>query len=207
MLEMVGELVDCKELLRGHGSALWRFLSSRKERMRPWSEDEYRAPGVEIKQACHRGEQIWIEMCGGAYLLNADFETGSLILNFEFSQPESTHPVESAKCQVQFFDSVCDSLRATYGRTDQHGKYPAGLRQAVSDREIVWLFWLNYFDAEYLTKFGVDFFRSAPFYEVRELGKTGIRCSLAPNPAEIDAKRTQQVIAYFASAGLAVSKY
>jgi hypothetical protein len=208
MAELFCQLMYSDLLISQQGDALWRALSELNRQMRPWSSDDYELPGETLRRACHRGELIFVAMEATEWLLNADWDTGSLIVSGDLELGGSASSQERLNGLIDVLDTLVYALRPRFGWADLEHPYPKGLTQAVLDTRINWIFWLNYYGRPYIEKYGIDFFLTAPFHNVHRLNHEAVRCIAATTPTQnLDALRKESLLNYFAAKSMSVMLY
>jgi hypothetical protein len=196
------QLMYSDTLAEKRGEAYWRALAATNLPVRPWEADSFESQGNVLREACDRGERTVIQFDDEEWIASVDWETGTLGVSGDANM-QSTESVLRVR---RLTESLFEILEPRFGWCDIDGAYPEGLVQDVLTTNIRWIFWLNYYGAPYISKYGADFFQSAPYREVAMIGNAAARCLTSDAPGA-DVQRLLALTTYFAASSITAIRY
>jgi hypothetical protein len=198
------QLMYSERLKRQRGEAYWHGLLATKLPVRTWAADSYDFPDNMLQQACDRAERTVLAFDEEEWIVSAEWETGTLSITGDVDfAPSRGQP--NRVCDLM--DSLFELLHPRFAWVDLDGPYPGGLVNDVFGSDIHWIFWLNYYGSEYLSKYGAKFFRQAPFESVHMFGDIGSRCLTGASPETVNRERILALTNYLATASMKAFAY
>lgn len=204
MSTIFSQFVYSDALARNLGETYWRSLVQLGVPMRPWDADSYELSYNALRKSFDRAERIVLEVGDEESIVSVDRETGSLNLTLEV---QDLATAGSQGQTLAILDSLFASLAPKFAWADADGEYPKGLVDAISNTSIDWIFWCNFYGAEYVKKYGLDFFVRAPFASIHAFAEQGVRGLRGATPGGSSATAVEDLRRYLADFKMDVRFY
>ncbi len=204
MAEIFCQIMYSERLTQQRGEAYRHALLATKLPVRTWAADSYDLPDDTLLQACELAERTVLAFDEEEWIVSVDWETGTLSITGDVDVAASRGQPNRV-CALM--DALFECLRPRFAWADLDGPYPRGLVNDVLESDIHWIFWLNYYGSEYLSKYGAGLFQQAPFESVHMFGDIGGRCLTAAAPGTVNRERMLDLANYFAAAAMKIAAY